>query len=101
MPAGPPTNVPKHPAARGAAMRRFAPRCMTMTADPHHAAPPTPTSHPDNPTLTADSHPDDRPLTPDSHPDEPCQMFCHDALETLELAMRRILTATREDALFG
>jgi hypothetical protein len=33
---------------------------MTMTADPHRAAPPTP-----------DSHPDDRPLTTDPHPDAP------------------------------
>jgi hypothetical protein len=33
MPAGPPT--PRNPTLRGADPRRFAPRCMTMTADSH------------------------------------------------------------------
>jgi hypothetical protein len=53
-----PTNAPKPRAARGASRRRFPPRCMTMTADPHRAAP-----------RCADSHPSATPPRVDPHPD--------------------------------
>jgi hypothetical protein len=35
MPTGPPTHATQPHPARGADPRRFAPRCMTMTADSH------------------------------------------------------------------
>jgi hypothetical protein len=38
MPASPPTNAPKHPAARGAATIDSHPDDRPLTADPHRAA---------------------------------------------------------------
>jgi hypothetical protein len=81
MPAGPPTNVPKHPAARGTdprrfpprrshAYRRFAPVCGPATRRFPPRYPPT---HRNTPLraapIRADSHPSAAPRRVDSHPD--------------------------------
>jgi hypothetical protein len=92
MPASPPTNATQPRAARGTAMRRFAPRrshahrrsppvCGSIarrvaprrfnaTASAHPADPTkTAASHPDDPTKTASPHLADPTKTVDPHPD--------------------------------